>query len=306
MVMGDSGTGDLFVPVCSGPIISAFTQCPELIGRHMRYVPVNAFRANLAVIGYPGNAPGALFGGDDQYALGSPGTINGCGRTVFQHFYAGDIVGVYRIEVSADLAVYYYQRLGIGAQGGKASQADAEGLVRVAAGFGYGQACYFTLQQLSHIAYVALVKLFSLYAGNGAGHFSFFLGTITYYHYFGEVTYRFGQVYGNSVLAANGYFLCLEADGGDHQHRVVVWHGYGKFAAYIGGGTGTGAFDLYAGARYRVIACGGDGTGYFSLGHEPGKRNKKDQETKLQRTQRNDFGVYIIHNRGFACVWLIA
>src|ERR1051326_7796995 len=53
-----------------------------------------SLRPIISIVGYDGFTAPSFFGGNDDHAVGCPGSVNGCSACVFEHLYGGEIIGI--------------------------------------------------------------------------------------------------------------------------------------------------------------------------------------------------------------------
>src|SRR5690606_11347750 len=104
---------------------------------HYGQRPIHLLHGHIGIVIDQGLAGFSLFGLDDDYPTGPPGTIDGGGTSILEDVNALNITGIYPGEIGADDAIDDDQGLCIGPKGREAPQADIIGAIGIPLGGHY-------------------------------------------------------------------------------------------------------------------------------------------------------------------------
>src|SRR5690606_3240422 len=131
--------------------------------------PVHLLRSTIRIVCDAGAIAATGLGGDNDYTTGAAVAVEGSGPTVFQLIQAGDVIGVYAVQVCTYHAIDNYQRLRVGTQGRQAPKPDIELTIGVALRGDNTKSGHLALQQLCRVIDVAYIELLGLDVGNSTG-----------------------------------------------------------------------------------------------------------------------------------------
>ena len=225
---------------------------------HLRFVGSVGHRAQVHPIGDSALPGFALPGGDQDHAVGPARAVNGRRRSILEHLYRHNVVGVDVVDGVAALglvghrqlhAVHHVEGVVGGVDRAKAAHPHvgfAARAARVDVNLHPGNPA---LDGLVQGGYGALLKFFHVDGAHRAGQVGSFLGAVANHHDLFQGLHVFGQRQVDGASAVDRHFLAEVPDGGEHQDVVFVGYVDAVIALYIGDRAGGGALHQHVNAR---------------------------------------------------------
>ena len=159
-------------------------------------------------------------GGDDNHAVGTTGTIDGGGRSIFQHVDRGNVLRGYRGQVTLD-TIHQDQWFQAANQCGDTTETDARCCFRITAGINNCQTGNLTFYQFGSVTDLTGVEVLSFYGSNSRGNISLTLGTVTDDNHFIQQSIVFLEGY----IATSFYLLRSKANVAHDKCNVAIGNG---------------------------------------------------------------------------------
>ena len=191
-----------------------------------------------------GRAP---LGGDDDHAIGSGRTVDGRGRSVFQHIHALNVVGIHFVVV-ARKSVNDEQRGVIAIDGAGTAEEHFHAATQLTARLGDVEAGHLALQRLHHIVGGRDGDIFRLHGGYGSRQVFLLYRAVAYHNHLVESQ---GIGLKGGIGVAHGNFARLVAGVGEFELVLSPGHLNCVVAINVGNGTdgGPGHPDGHANER---------------------------------------------------------
>ena len=185
-----------------------------------------------------------FLGGDEHYAIGSTGTVDGTRGSVLQHLYRLDVAGVDVVDATLKRhTVDDVERVAV-INGTRTTYTDARTSTGLSGRGRYVDTGCQTLQGIVNADGSFALQVLSAHLGNGCGHYAFFLHTVTDDHHLVQCGLVFLQY--NAHLVFGHHLLSRVADVRDNQ-RFTLCHLDGKLTIHVGDGGVLGIAFLHDG-----------------------------------------------------------
>ena len=198
-----------------------------------------------------------ILGGDEHYAVGGPGTVDGGRCRILQHGHAFYVVGVDEGGVSFH-AVDEHQRAAAAADGGGAAHVVGGRPARFTVGEGDVQVGDAAHQHLCSAVRGTSFEDFGGHLVHGAGEVLFLHGAVAHHHHFVQEFGRHPQQDVHRFHSGTGDEGVIGIAERAHHHLGACRNGDGEVAVQVRNGSDGGAFHHHGGAnhlfsRFRIL-----------------------------------------------------